>query len=101
MKEIQAFLDKNKAYIADQYDVEQGIAAATRAGISWKDTQLLMGDALNLSILRHESFSDAMTEVIKAAEGQRSSLADLGITQSDLQAPTKAVTTATKEAAAA
>src|SRR5260370_23886745 len=39
-KEIQAFLDKNKGFIADQYDAEKAIATAMRAGISWKDTQL-------------------------------------------------------------
>lgn len=100
-KEIQTWLDKNKDFIGNQYDAENAIAAATRAGISWKDTQLLMGDALDLSINRHESMSDAMETLIKAAKGGRNQLADLGISEADLQEPTKNLAQLQKDAATA
>ena len=96
--EIQAFLDKNKGFISDQYDVENAIAAATRAGLSWKDTQLLMSDALGLSIDRNISYSDAMDTLIKAAAGGRVQLAYLGITTKALTADSTVLTTAQKEA---
>ena len=99
--QIQAFLDKNKAFISNQYDAEQAIANATRAGISWKDTQLLMGDAMNLSIDRGISMSDAMDTLTKAAVGGRAQLTYLGITATQLTATTNDVTNAQKAATAA
>jgi hypothetical protein len=96
--QIQSFLDKNKAAIDDQFDVEQGIALATRAGLSWKDTQLLMQDALDLSIAKHETFSQAMDTLVKAAAGGRAQLADLGITSKQLSSDTDAVANAQKAA---
>ncbi len=99
--QIQAWLDKNKAFISDQYDAEQAIAAATRAGISWKDTQLLMQDAMELSIDRGMSMSDAMDTLVKAAAGGRAQLAYLGITSTTLTADTNVLANAQKAASKA
>jgi hypothetical protein len=96
--QIQAFLDKNKGFIADQYDAEKAIATAERAGISWKDTQLLMVDALNLSIDQGITMSDAMDVLTKAAAGGRVQLAYLGITSTELTADTNALVDAQKKA---
>lgn len=98
IRQINAFLDANKQRIASSYDAEEAFAAATRAGFNFTDSMHLETEAMNLAIIQHKSMSEAMDELIKASQGSGKALLDLGIKESAIVDPVKALAEAQKAA---
>lgn len=83
---VEDFIQTNKAYIDNQYDVITAAGQAVRAGNNQTDTLRLLNDALDLAAIKHESVGDAMTSLIKTEAGNSKSLKDLGITTEEYNA---------------
>lgn len=98
--EIAAWLEKNKAFIDNQYDAEEAIASFIRAGVSQKTTMDLMNDAENLAALKHISLADAAKILLMATEGNTRGLRDLGFTSKEITAIEKDLQTSQERGAA-
>lgn len=92
-RELDAFLDKNKAFISDQYDTREALAVSIRAGNDSTTSMRLLNDALDLAALRHESVSEAMNTEILSLNGNSKGLRDLGISSDDYNAIMKSTLT--------
>jgi hypothetical protein len=92
MANVQEYIDKNHTYISDQNAVREGYAALTRAGIDQTLVQKGVNDALDLSILRHDDFSDELHKLLLGLEGNSKATKDLGINIKDYGDLTKSHT---------
>lgn len=99
--QVQQFLETNKRLIDNQYDAEAALAKVTRAGFAEGDAWHMETEAMQLAIINHESMSDAMDTLIKASQGSGKALLDLGIKESTIADPTKALATAQRDVAKA
>lgn len=92
-RELDAFLEKNKQFISDQYDTREALAAAIRAGNDSTTSMRLLNDALDLAAIKHISVSDAMHIEILSLNGNSKGLRDLGISSDDYNAIMKSTLT--------
>lgn len=82
--QINKFLEDNKRFIADQYDTQLALANLVRTGLfPAKDAFRVLGDALDLSVIKHEAVSAAAETIIQSEAGSAKALRDLGITTED------------------
>lgn len=78
--DVESFIETNKAYISNQYDVIAAAGQIIRAGHSETESMRILNDALDLAVLKHEDVSAAATSVIKVLAGNGKALKELGIT---------------------
>jgi hypothetical protein len=97
---LQNFIQTNKAYIDNQYDVISAAGDFVRAGNGQADTLMLLNDALDLSIAAGMSYSDSVNEIILAEAGRGKGLAKLGISQQDYKNAVAGTTTEQQKAIA-
>ncbi|HXI96341.1 MAG TPA: hypothetical protein VNG04_09450, partial [Candidatus Acidoferrum sp.] len=96
--QIDSFLNKNRRFISDQYEVKDAFATATRAGNDWGTTQRIVNDALDLSAAKHISVKAATSVLVDAEKGRTMGLLDLGIATKDIVDPQKELEKATTAA---
>lgn len=82
---INQWLTANAAYIQNQYQARDAIAAVIRAGYDQADTQRMMTSALDLAAAKHVDFSTALAAENLAVQGNTKGLRDLGFSASDLK----------------
>jgi len=83
---VQGFIDTNKQYISNQYDVISAAALITRAGNNETDMLRILNDALDLATIKHEDVSVAAKSLILAEAGNAKALKELGITTAEYNA---------------
>lgn len=80
---VEDFIQTNKAYISNQYDVIAAAGNIVRAGHDEKDTMRLLNDALDLSAIKHEDVSEAAKQLVLAENGNAKALRELGISTTE------------------
>ncbi len=91
------FKAANAGFISDQFDTETALAAIVRSGENEIDAIRILGDALDLSAIKHENVSDAAKALDLALAGNVKALKEFGITSADVAAITKDKTLTTEQ----
>jgi len=98
---IDAFLDTNARFIADQNVAREGFAEFTRAGLTQNEVMRAMNDSVDLAALKHIDLAEAERQVLLATQGNARGLKDLGIDISALKGSSENAATAQKDLAKA